>query len=92
MNWKTPLLATAAAAALCGASSAFAHPPAWAPAYGWHGEPHRHHFHRPRQVLIAPPPPVYYAPPPPVIIPAPAVVYPSAYPRPGWHVSIGLRL
>jgi hypothetical protein len=68
MNWKKLAVAAAAGTALLGASSAFANPPRWAPAYGWHAKHHHPHYvyayPAPAYVYV-PPPVVYYPPPPP---------------------------
>jgi len=97
MNWKKLAIAAAAGTALLGASSAFANPPHWAPAYGWHAK-HRHHY-QPRPVVIYAPAPVYYAPPPVyyvappprVVLPGP-VIYGQVPVSPGVRVSFGMRL
>ena len=85
MRFKKIALAIAAGTTLIAAAPAFAHPPHWAPAYGWRAGHHRHHY-RPQQVVVVPPAPYYYYAPPP-----PAFVYPKST-APSWHVSIGLRL
>jgi len=66
------------AAALAGLSTAaLAHPPAWAPAYGYRAH---HYYYRPvmryypvvpRPVIVAPAPVVVA---PPVVVPAPGIV------------------
>ena len=95
MNWNKLAIAATAGAALLGVSPAFANPPHWAPAHGWHA---RHHHH-PRPVVIYAPAPVYYAPPqvyyapppPPVFVPGP-VFYGRIPVAPGLRVSFGVRL
>jgi hypothetical protein len=98
MNWKTLAGAASAATTVLGASSAFANPPNWAPAYGWHAK--RHHHHRPRPVVVYRPAPVYYVPapvyyaPPPrprLVVPAP-VIYGHVPVSPHLGISFGLRL
>ena len=83
---KQILIATAATLGFAG--SALAHPPEWAPAYGWRA--HHHYYVAPRPVYVVPAPRVVYAPPPPVVYPyyaAPVVVRPApVYPAP--HVSV----
>ena len=91
---KKILITAGAAAATLGSGLALAHPPHWAPAYGY-----RHHHHpyyvAPRPVYVMPAPRIVYAPPPPVVYPyyaapvAPAAVV-AAPIAPG--VSIRLRL
>src|SRR5438270_7369177 len=74
----------AAAATLGFAGSALAHPPQWAPAYGWRAH-HYPHYYAPRPVYVVPAPRVVYAPPPPVVYPyyaAPVVVRPAPVYRP----------
>jgi hypothetical protein len=86
-------LATAAAALLVSAP-ALAHPPHWAPAYGWRAQHYYHH----RPVVVVPVRPYYavpyYAAPAPVVVyPQPAYVYPQpVYPQPGVSVNFGFRL
>ena len=90
MNWKKLAIAAGAGAALMGVSPAFANPPHWAPAYGWHAK-HQHHF-RPRPVVIYAPAPVYYLPPPPpAVLPGP-VIYGRIPVTPDLRVSFGMRL
>ena len=96
MNWKNLAVVAAAATGLLGASSAFANPPHWAPAYGWRA---KHHHYRPRPVVIYvpapvyyPPAPVYYAPPRPrIVVPGP-VIYGQIPVSRDLRVSFGLRL
>jgi hypothetical protein len=88
-----------AAAALLVSAPALAHPPHWAPAYGWKAKHHRPVIVvAPRPYYVAPayyPAPVYYYPAPvyrpapvyhpaPMYYPAPAPVSPT--------LSIGIRL
>jgi len=87
---KKILIATTATLGFAG--SALAHPPEWAPAYGWRAHHYRPHYYyvAPRPVYVVPAPRVVYAPPPPVVYPyyaAPVVVRPApVYPAP--HVSV----
>ena len=90
MNLKKLALAAAAGTTLLAAAPAFANPPHWAPAYGWHAK--HHHHHRPPPVVIYVPAPMYYAPPQPqVVLPGP-VFYGQVPVSPGVRVSFGVRL
>src|SRR5882672_1337668 len=88
-----------AAAALGFSGAALAHPPEWAPAYGWRAHHYRPHYYyvAPRQVYVVPAPRVVYAPPPPVVYPyyaAPVVVQPApVYPAaPGVSIRFNFPL
>jgi hypothetical protein len=83
MNWKRLVVVATAGTALLGASSAFANPPHWAPAYGWQA---KHHHFRPRPVVIYVPAPVYYYPPPR------PVVYGNVPVSPQLRIGFGIRL
>jgi hypothetical protein len=88
---KKTLLVLGATAATLGSGLALAHPPHWAPAYGYRAH-HRAYYVAPRPVYVVPAPRIVYAPPPPVVYPyyaAPAAVV-AAPIAPG--VSIRLRL
>ena len=85
MRFKKFALAVATGTTLIAAAPAFAHPPSWAPAYGWLAGHHRPHY-MPQRVIVVPPAPYYYYAPPP-----PPFVYPQST-APSWQVSIGLRL
>jgi len=74
-----------AAAALGFSGAALAHPPEWAPAYGWRAHHYRPHYYvAPRQVYVVPAPRVVYAPPPPVVYPY--------YAAPGFSVRFSFPL
>lgn len=83
MNWKKLALAAATGTAMLGASSAFANPPHWAPAYGWHP---KHHHYRQRPVVIYVPAPVYYYPP------QRPVIYGHVPVNPAVRIGFGIRL
>ena len=91
---KKILITVGAAAATLGSGLALAHPPHWAPAYGYRAH-YRPYYVAPRPVYVMPAPRYVYAPPPPVVYPyyaapvAPAAVV-AAPIAPG--VSIRLRL
>ena len=90
---KKMLITVGAAAATLASGLALAHPPQWAPAYGYRAH-YRPYYYAPRPVYVVPAPRIVYAPPPPVVYPyyaAPAVVAPApVYPAmPG--VSIRLH-
>ena len=71
---------TLVAVALAGLSTAaLAHPPAYAPAYGYRA--HHHYYYRPvvRYYPVAPRP-VVVAPAPAVIVPVPGIVFRLRFP------------
>jgi hypothetical protein len=81
--FKKMLISFGAAAATLGSGLALAHPPHWAPAYGYRAH-HRMYYgpsyYAPRPVYVVPAPRYVYAPPPPVAYPyyaAPVVVAPA---------------
>ena len=77
MRFKNIALAVATGTTLLAAAPAFADPPHWAPAHGWHAK-HRHRYYQlPPRFVVVPPAPYYSYPPPPI---------------PAWQVRIGLRL
>ena len=63
------------AAALAGLSTAaLAHPPHWAPAYGYRA--HQHYYYRPYVRYYPPAPRVVYRPAPVYVAPAPIILPP----------------
>jgi hypothetical protein len=84
VNWKKLVVVATAGTALLGASSAFANPPNWAPAYGWHAK--RHHHYQSRPVVIYAPAPVYYYPP------QRPVIYGHVPVTPALRIGFGIRL
>ena len=90
---KRKLITAAAGMLLLAASSAFAHPPHWAPAHGWHAKHHyRPYYYAPPAYVVVRPQPYYvYAPAPRVYYTPPPVVYSPAPVYPSWSVSIGGR-
>jgi len=90
VSLKKIVFAAAAAATLLSAAPAFAHPPGWAPAYGWRA-PYRHPYYRPAYVYA--PPPVYYVQPAPVYYAPPAPVFYGQIPiSPGVQIGFRVRL
>ena len=76
---KKTLITLGAAAATLGSGLALAHPPHWAPAYGYRAH-YRPYYVAPRPVYVMPAPRYVYAPPPPVAYPyyaAPVVMAPA---------------
>ena len=95
MDLKKLALAAAAGTTLLAAAPAFAHPPQWAPAYGWRAKPHHAHYYPhyyrppayvyyPAQPVVVAPAEYYYAPPRPVI-------YGQIPVGPDLRVSFGVR-
>ena len=94
MNLKRLVLGVAAGTALLAAVPAFAHPPSWAPAYGWRAKHARPYYpYRAPAYVVVPARPVYVVPPPVIYAPPPRPVFYGTIPiSPGVQVGVRFRL